>query len=81
MYKIDNVLIFVLFVHTQADQLYNPQPPFSNRGVPAGHVTQQGYAGYPPVPISPQLGTTSQPHIAMTTPLQPLGGRSSSYYV
>ena len=50
--------------------LCNPQPPFTTRGVPASYTTQQDYS-YPSVP---QLGVASQPRIAMTTPLQPLGG-------
>ena len=55
--------------HTRADQLYFPQSPVTNKGVPAGYVSQQGYAGHPLVPVSPQ------PSQAHNSPLQPLGGR------
>ena len=61
-------------MHTQADQLSNPQSSFINRGAPAGYTTQQGY---PPAPVSPQHGITSQRHITSTTPLQSPGGRNS----
>ena len=56
-------------MHTQADQLSNPQSPFIiSRGAPAGYTTQQGY---PLAPVSPQHGITSQPYITST------GGRNS----
>ena len=68
-------------MHTQAGQLYNPQPPFTNslRGVSAGHVIQQSYAGYPPIPMPPQQGNASQPHAIVTVPLMPFGGIMKIY--
>ena len=59
-------------------QLYNPQPHFTNREVPAGHVIQQGDACYPPIPMPPQQGIASQPHAIVTTPLMPFGGTVGS---
>ena len=58
-------------MHAQADEQSNPASPFADQGAPAGIVAQQGH---PPVPVSPQHGNTSQPHITSTTPL---GGRNS----
>ena len=59
--------ITLTHVHTQAGQLSNLQSP-------VGYTTQQGY---PFVPVSPQHGITSQPHITSITPLQSPGGRNS----
>ena len=56
--------------------VYTPQPQFTNRRIPAGHVTPyHGYATYPPVLLMPpQQGIPNQPYTMMTAPLMPFGG-------
>ena len=52
------------------------QPQFSMGGLPAGHMTQYGYATYQLVPVPPQEGIIGQPHATVTAPAMPFGGKN-----